>query len=68
METYSGCQVSHRDSLTNYLDNKPSLMQGSAQLCRITKFKTNPNDQTVSMSDLIATAMNADYDGRSLKM
>ena len=32
----------------------PSLAQGSSQLCRITRFKPNPYDQTVSMSDLIA--------------
>ncbi len=44
---------------------KPSLMQGSAQALRLTKFKTDPKDQTVSVSDLIATAPNADYDGRS---
>ncbi len=29
-------------------------MQGSAQLVYITKVKTDPEDQTVSMSDLIA--------------
>lgn len=44
----------------------PSLMQGSSQLVYITKFKTNTQDTTVSMSDLIATAYNADYDGDEL--
>ena len=37
----------------------PSLMQGSAQVVRITKVKTNPHDTTVSMNDLIATSQNA---------
>lgn len=41
------------------LQRNPSLMQGSAQLVYITKVKTNPEDTTVSMSDLIASAMNA---------
>ena len=44
---------------------KPSLMQGSAETVFIDKFKSNPKDQTVSMNDLIATSMNADYDGRN---
>lgn len=37
----------------------PSLMAGSAILVRITKVKPDPGDQTVSMSDLVATSMNA---------
>jgi hypothetical protein len=37
----------------------PSLSQGSAQFVRITRIKKNPWDMTVSMSDLIAQAMNA---------
>lgn len=44
----------------------PSLMQGSAQLVRITRVKTDADNTTVSMSDLIAPAMNADYDGDEL--
>lgn len=46
--------------------HKPSLMQGSAQVVRITKVKTNPHDTTVSMNDLIATSQNADYDGKDI--
>lgn len=34
-------------------------MQGSAQLVYITKVKTDAEDQTVSISDLVAVAMNA---------
>ena len=53
----------HRGRLANDLDTRPTLPQGSAQLVYIPKVKTDPNDQTVSISDLIATSMNADYDG-----
>lgn len=38
----------------------PSLLQGSAQKLGITKFKTDPNDHTVSFSILIVRAFNAD--------
>lgn len=41
----------------------PSLLQGSAQLTYIVKFKTDPEDNTVGISALIAKAFNADYDG-----
>lgn len=55
---YKGIPVS---SLRN-----PSLMQGSIQLLYITKFKSDPTDTTVSISDLVAVAWNADYDGDEL--
>lgn len=41
----------------------PSLLQGSSQLCYITKFKTDPCDMTTAFSALIAKSENADYDG-----
>jgi DNA-directed RNA polymerase beta' subunit len=41
------------------IQRNPTLPQGSAQLVYIPKVKTDPNDQTVSISDLIATSMNA---------
>jgi hypothetical protein len=38
----------------------PSLLQGSAQLVRITQVKKDPADHTVAMSILICVAFNAD--------
>lgn len=48
------------------LQRNPSLLQGSAQLVRITKVKKDPADHTVAMSILICVAFNADFDGRVL--
>lgn len=50
---------SRNGKISLLIQRNPTLMQGSAQLVYITKVKTNPEDQTVSMSDLIAVAMNA---------
>lgn len=36
------------------MKRNPSLMAGSTQLLRITKIKTDPDDTTVSMNDMIA--------------
>ena len=44
----------------------PSLLQGSALLKYIGKFKTDPNDRTISTSPLTVKPMNADYDGDAL--
>lgn len=41
------------------LQRNPSLMQGSAVPVRLTRFKTDPEDLSTSMSDLVATSMNA---------
>ncbi len=41
----------------------PSLLGGSAQRVFITKVKRTVSDATISMSDLIAKAFNADHDG-----
>ena len=38
------------------LQRNPSLLQGSAQCVRITKFKTDPNDHTIGLSILIVKA------------
>jgi len=42
----------HRDSLTHYLDNKPSLLQGSAIRVTISRFKPDPTDHTIGLSIL----------------
>lgn len=44
----------------------PSLLQGSAQMLYITKFKTEPLDMTCGISVLICKAPNADFDGDEL--
>lgn len=44
----------------------PSLVRGSAQRLRITKVKTDPHDNTVSLSVLVLSALNADFDGDAL--
>lgn len=41
----------------------PSQLQGSMQLVAITRVKTDPRNLTVSISPLIITAPNGDYDG-----
>jgi hypothetical protein len=50
------------------LQRNPSLLQGSAQLVRITKFKPDPTDHTVAISILIVRSMNADFDGDALNL
>lgn len=44
----------------------PSLLQGSGQTKRITKFKTDPMDNTTGTSTLCIKAPNGDYDGDEL--
>ena len=45
------------------VQRNPSLLQGSSQLVYITKFKTDPEDNTMGFSQLIVKAPNGDYDG-----
>jgi hypothetical protein len=46
------------------VQRNPSLKQGSMQRVKITKFKTDPEDHTVSLSILIIKSMNCDFDKR----
>lgn len=41
----------------------PSLLRGSIQKVFITKFKKDPNDNTIGISIFICPPMNADFDG-----
>lgn len=50
------------------IQRNPSMLSGSAQAVWITKFKTNPNDQSVSLSILIVKAPNCDFDGDELNI
>lgn len=50
------------------LNRNPSLHRGSIQTVRITKIKTDIDDNTFGMSYLIAKAFNADYDGDMLNL
>lgn len=44
----------------------PSLQHGAMQLFFITKFKTNIDDESISISPLVLSAPNADFDGDEL--
>jgi hypothetical protein len=46
------------------LQRNPSLLRGSAQTLRVTKIKTDVDDNSISMSVLVLKAPNADFDGR----
>lgn len=46
-------------SISCLLQRNPSLLQGSAQRVRITKFKTDPSIHTISLSIIIVRAYNA---------
>lgn len=48
------------------IQRNPSLLSGSAQYVRITRFKKVLTDNTTSFSILIVNAMNADFDGDEL--
>lgn len=56
------------DGIKCLLNRNPSLHRGSIQIVRITKVKTNVNDNTFSMSYLIAPSFNADFDGDELNL
>ena len=46
-----------------YYVRNPSLGRGSCELMKITRFKKDPEDQTISMSALVCSEFNADFDG-----
>lgn len=46
----------------------PSLLQGSIQKVYIPKIKTDPDDRTISLSILIVSAPNADFDGDNMSI
>lgn len=46
----------------------PTLHRGSAQLLYITKVKKDPRDITISLSVLVLSAPNADFDGDELNL
>lgn len=55
--------------ITGLLNRNPSLHRGSIQTVSITKIKAdNVEDNTISMSYLIAPSFNADYDGDELNL
>lgn len=51
-----------------FLNRNPSLHRGSIQTVRITKIKTDTEDNTISLSPLIAPSFNADFDGDELNI
>lgn len=50
------------------LQRNPSLTRGSMQSLGVSKIKTNPNDNTISLSVLVLAAYNADFDGDALNL
>jgi hypothetical protein len=44
----------------------PSLLAGSILCLIITKVKTNVNDNTTSLSDIVLKSLNADFDGDAM--
>ena len=51
-----------------FLNRNPSLHRGSIQTIRITRVKTDLDDNTFSMSYLIGPSFNADFDGDELNL
>ena len=49
------------------IGRNPTLIHGAIQLVYCTKIKTDLGDNTISMSDRIASAPNADFDGKLYK-
>jgi hypothetical protein len=47
-------------------NRNPTMLSGSIQTKRITRFKTDPSDKTVSSSILTVKAPNSDFDGDAL--
>lgn len=52
------------NNLVCIIQRNPSLLQGSALKVRITKFKKDPTDRTISLSILVVKFPNADFDGK----
>lgn len=53
-------------SLSIILQRNPSLTRGSAQNLKVTKIKTDPDINTISLSVLVLASLNADFDGDQL--
>ena len=45
------------------LVRNPALLKGSLLRMRIAKFKKNPKDLTIGLSDMVCASLNADFDG-----
>lgn len=60
--------ISEAGGVSCFLNRNPSLHRGSIQTVRITKVKTNVQDNTISLSPLIAPSFNADFDGDELNI
>lgn len=65
-EIFADILACSQDGIKSILNRNPSLHRGSVQAVRVTRFKTDPDDNTISMSYLIAKSFNADYDGDAL--
>lgn len=50
------------------MNRNPSLQRGSLQTLRVTKIKTDPNVNSMSLSVLVLKGFNADFDGDALNI
>lgn len=50
------------------LQRNPSLTRASAQCLRITRVKSDPEDQTIALSVLVLAGFNADFDGDEMNL
>ena len=66
--TYEDFIRPYEGGIKAFLNRNPSLHRGSIQTVRITKIKTNLNDNTFSVSYLIGPSFNMDYDGDELNL
>lgn len=57
-----------KKGLLALFNRNPSLHRGSIQTVRITRFKTDPEDHTFSMSDRIGPSFNSDHDGDEMNL
>lgn len=50
------------------LIRNPELHRGSIVFCRVKEIKTNPNDNTMDISDMLANTFNMDHDGDEMNV
>lgn len=61
-------EIIGEEGIRVFLNRNPSLHRGSIQTVVVTKVKTDPGDNTFSMSYLIGPSFNSDYDGDALNL
>lgn len=67
-EVYEDFIRPNEGGIKAFLNRNPSLHRGSIQTVRVTRVKTNLDDNTFSVSYLIGPSFNMDYDGDELNL